>query len=711
MTIFTLISIIPIDMSKFKFAFTNIFLWLGIISSCLLIENHAFLTATPTDKLPDVYFFMLFALALSSYVVLYIFEHVYNKTKVDLILVGILSILLTSGVLAIWLFKDINFFPDDPSKVISLSYMERIRLSIGYGMFILTTYSILFIFNKNRFSLRSLRFIFIILIGIVYFLIIYSLTAEMPAYISLFRPDMEVIPIESLFWNSNVFAGTLLMGICAAIVLNIVKKNVFSYISIFIFYIEIFLNGSILAIIVATVGIFVYFLVEIFLSMKKHTARSFIFLGVLLLSTVLLICLFALSVAGALGSLSRLLGEVYFDMVRFDYSTFNRRVMTWTYVIQILSGDPLKMAFGCGYDVCNTVINSKIASCLPDGTTSIVSAHNGIMQILLCNGIVGVVIYGLFLFYFIYACIKMMKHDKRFSWLYLTVGMIMLAYSFGESIIFFNCNVQGILVGIAFYLPVIMRYRHIKYSKVRGAIFAIPYNNFAIDNRRVAKITGFFIMSLICTLSPILFMESVRYNALLFKYLLMVEACLIIAWIFLPYLVCQWHKDTKLKHFKLRFTLNLLFIVVLFSGTYILYYIFDVDYNANYVYAIPAILCGVLLIDAIYYSIIRKPSFKDFASPFVGFVQMSIQGALVSVGGTILLLHFYQSVFDNGLLIYIIVAVFSLLVYYAINLLIMSKEMKYNVEYMNNIYLTFVKRQYLLENTPRKEKKKNVKRR
>ena len=273
MTIFTLISIIPIDMSKFKFAFTNIFLWLGIISSCLLIENHAFLTATPTDKLPDVYFFMLFALALSSYLVLYIFEHVYNKTKVDLILVGILSILLTSGVLAIWLFKDINFFPDDPSKVISLSYMERIRLSIGYGMFILTTYSILFIFNKNHFSLRSLRFIFIILIGIVYFLIIYSLAAEMPAYISLFRPDMEVIPIESLFWNSNVFAGTLLMGICAAIVLNIVKKNVFSYISIFIFYIEIFLNGSILAIIVATVGIFVYFLVEIFLSMKKNIPR------------------------------------------------------------------------------------------------------------------------------------------------------------------------------------------------------------------------------------------------------------------------------------------------------------------------------------------------------------------------------------------------------------------------------------------------------
>ena len=129
-------------MGKLKFTLSNIFLWVGILVSCVLLENTSFLTPVQNAPLADSYFYMLFGIGLFAYAVLFIFEHIRNKTKVDIVLLVGLTIFFICGSLAIWLFKDTTIKDIE----VAIDTPTKIRYNICLLMFVLTIYSIFFIF-------------------------------------------------------------------------------------------------------------------------------------------------------------------------------------------------------------------------------------------------------------------------------------------------------------------------------------------------------------------------------------------------------------------------------------------------------------------------------------------------------------------------------------------------------------------------------------
>ena len=165
MTFVFFVRIIYIQMGKLRFTFTNIFLWVGVVASILLMENVAFLTHEPNGPLSDKYFFMLAIVAVLGYLAMFFFEHRMNKTKVDIVLLIILVAFLTCGLVAIWTYKDMEFtYLDSSIHVLSYSLMEKVRFSIAFTMFIVTIYSVLFIFSKNTITSRKMIWIYIIII-------------------------------------------------------------------------------------------------------------------------------------------------------------------------------------------------------------------------------------------------------------------------------------------------------------------------------------------------------------------------------------------------------------------------------------------------------------------------------------------------------------------------------------------------------------------
>lgn len=694
MTFTQLTDIIRIDMSKFKFTFTNIFLWVGIISSALLIENVAFLTSNPTGPLPDTYFYMLFVLAMSSYLCVFLFEHIYNKTHVDYFLVGILTIFLVTGVVAISAFKKTNFFPDNPEMAISFTMWEQVRLCLAFFDFIVTLYAILFIFNKNHFSIRSLWFLYVIVMGIAYFTMAYSFIAETQAYADLFTGKNMEPDIKSVFWNTNMYSGMLLMGMGAAMVLNIIKKNVFSYVSIVIFWIELLIACSVLNVIIGTFFLLIYFLIEIVISSKRYPRRSFLFFALYLLFLTTLICLFAFSIPDMLGPVSKFFIHVYQEILNLNYSTFSNRTVTWGCAMSLLMADPFKLAFGYGYGIAPKILPSYMEAV---GINPVNTTHNGAIQIFLNYGIVGIIVYSLFFIYFIYSGIRLLKGNRRTSLIFMLVGLVLIGYSIGESVIYYNSNVQGLLVGTVFYLPLIMKYKHARHKEVERSIFAEPYNNFALDTKHVVSIASTFIMSLLCAFTPIFFFACTSGNRFFYSIALSVEISLAGGWLLLPYLVGQWHKDTDIRHFWIRFILNVLFIGITFGSCLLLYFNFEVSDKYLFRFMIPTFFVGIILIDAIYYSIIRKASFKDYLATFKIFWNSCPIATVISVAGGILLMYFYRGALEHSYLTYLITGVYIALLFYSVNFLYMFKDFRYNVEYINNVYLTHIKRQILIE--------------
>ena len=632
MTTTCFIRTIFIRMGKLKFTFTNIFLWLGVLASALLIENVAFLTDNPTGPLSDKYFYMFFVVAMIAYIGLYFFEHIFNKMKVDLLLIAVLGIFLGGGLVSIWLFKEMTF--ESTSGIITLDYSlsEKIRLSIAFFTFVLTVYTLLFVFSKNTITGRAMLWVYIILILVGYASIIYSLIKEFDQYQRLFTGDSLNISVKSFFWNSNMFAGNLLMAICASMILNSYKPNIFSPISAFIFGFIIVLTCSLTSIIIAAIVVPLYFIASLVSDYKKHPRFNFFLVGFYIVFATTMLCLYAVAIEGKMGPISYFFMRVHKEIENTNYSTFSSRVPIWEGAISLLKQDPIKLAFGYGFGINKDVISNWAIS---TGHGHIASTHNGAIQVFFNYGIVGVSVYGLFLLYFLYSLIRLFKKHKYFSFIFLLSGLCMLGYAVGESVIFYNSNVQGLIVGTLFYLPAIMAYRHERKKDVVISVKTRPYSWASMKDSLVVKTVAITILSIICALVPFIFSNLVKENEFYYKTLLTVIFSLVAAWLTLPYLFYLWHNDTTLKHFRIRAILNLFFLALFIAGSVGAYYILRRDIEGSYIYYFPIAVFVINLIDIAIYSAIKKPSFKVCLSTFVALFKTSIIGVITSLSASL----------------------------------------------------------------------------
>ena len=322
------------------------------------------------------------------------------------------------------------------------------------------------------------------------------------------------------------------------------------------------------------------------------------------------------------------------------------------------------------------------------------SAHSGYMQILMNFGLVGVLIYGAFLVYYIYCFIRLVKNHLRFAILYLLIGVSMSVYAITESVIFFNPNTQGILVGIAFYLPMINRWKHIKHHELGDEVLKVEHPQ-VMEPTLLCKSIAKIIMSLIAVMASMFVFTRITNNEH-YKYLLInILVLLFICLCTLPSIISSLSVKRSRKAFIANTVVNLLLV---FGGFTLLTYFYlnkslAVSNEAIWVY--PIILAIVLFGEVVIFSVGKRRTFKDYLTTYVGATKNSAMGVLGVALIAIITLFVIDKMDTRSLLTYLIYPVIGLVVYYLFSYIVPFKDSKEIVNHYNNLALYSLKKDVL----------------
>ena len=672
-------------MGKLKFTLSNIFLWLGLIASCLIFENVSFLSNN-TKGMADLHFYMLFAFTSICYITYFVLDFVCNRSRVDYVLLGILLIGLGAGLAGIWLMKDFSLTGINTYSF-TINTSDKLRQSFSLLTFIVSVYALLFVFNKNYPSFRKLPILFIIVMALCYIAIIYALCTEMWKVTFNLQLDYR-IAITSFFWNDNMFCGVLLMGILCAIGLNYFKKNVLSYISIFGFFAIILLVGSLTSTLVSTVTIVIYFLVEIVLTIKKNAKKGMTFLIIYLAILVSLVLFFAISLAFDFGQLSNFCRYFAANFGNANYKTLSLRTITWGHTINYLGSNPLQLIFGVGFDNSPSIVNGFWYA-FEEKDLIISSTHSGYYQILMNFGIVGLAIYGLLVFYYFYSAIKLIKYDTRFAFLYLLIGMSMFAYAVMESVILFNPNAMGIVVGVLFYLPVLNKYKHLKHRNLGDDVIEIEKPS-RMDITLVNKSLARLFMGLIAVACAFFIFPVIRDNESLRYLLVNIVVVLVLCLLTIPFIVSCFAKIKNKAIFILTSTINVLGLLTMTGCLMAMQYISPNFMGGGLEWLIPSILFLALAAETLFAFISSKRSFKEYLTGLLGASKLAFMGLIGMIIASVIC-YLYIDKFELSPMTFIIFAAGILLIYYVFSLSIPFKDSKLIYNHYNSLGISSLK--------------------
>ena len=682
-------------MGKLTFTLSNILFWISLIASCLLLENVAFLTNNSKGGLNDTYFFMFFALAIVGYIAYFIIEHVKNHASIDFFLLGVLVILFGCSLIAVWNLKSVEIDGRNLTTPIiySQDVWQQTKHSLSLLVFVMTLYSILFYFNKNYPSVRKVQVLFVLIMVITYASIIYSLVFESSSYAYFFsHVTSRGLFVKSFFWHSNMFSGMILMGLASAIGLNVFKKNVFSYISIFAFFFMSVLVGAMTVILIAMLAIAGYFLFEIIMRIRKQTKVGIVLLGTYIGLIVTLFVLYAAGIQGYLGSFSYFCKSLHTNIKNSNFNTYTGRTTIWNSSLEFISDKPLNIAFGFGFRNSNPIIGDIFTSTVK--SVSQLSVHSGYLQIFMNFGLVGVIAYLGFLVYYIYCFIRLLKNHLRYAILFFFIGLMFIAYSFTESVIFFNPNTQGILVGVAFFLPMVNRWKHIKHRQLGDDVLKVEHPQVLAPTllcKSIAKI----IMSLIAVTAAMFVFSAATENEHI-KYLLVnIIVLLFICLCTLPSIISSMSIKRSRKAFIANTAVNLLLV---FGAFALLTYFnlnksLEVSTSAKWVY--PIILTIVLIGEVIIFSVGKRRTFTDYLHTYTGASKNSAMGVLGVALIALITLFVMDKIDTRSALTYVIYALFCMVFFYLFSYFIPFKDSKEIVNHYNNLALYSLKKDVL----------------
>ena len=679
-------------MGKLKFTLSNILFWVAIIASCLLLENVAFLSSDLTGGLDNTSFFLLFALAMVGYGFYFAIERIKNKVKLDYPLISALGTGFICALISILSFRSISFDSSDPAFAFSYSVdsWNQFKQILSLLVFLVSLYAVLFNFNKNYPSIRKLSLLFIIIMVICYVSIVYSLIAERTLYEAIFKNVETTIEMKSLFWNQNMFAGFLLMGIAASMGLNYFKKNPFSYISIPFFFVFIIFTGSLTSILIAIIGSMIYFIIEIAFTIKKKIALGILFLGILLIVSLGAYILFACATQVDMGNFSTFCNYLKQKIVAADYQTFTNRTFLWKASFELLKEHPLNLIFGFGFRNSQIILGGyKSADMLVEFAP--ISAHSGYVQVLMNFGLVGLTFYAGFIAYYFYCFVRLLKKDTRFALIYLIIGLIFLGYASMESVIFFNPNVQGMLVGILFFLPMINRYKHLKHHELADEIVPVEKPEL-MDEDLVTKSMAKVFMGLTVAACSLFAFAEVRNNEFARYLVLNLVLVFVLFALCFPFIIsCQSMHKGRLPYIAV-IAINATIVVGFFTFLVVRHYVKPdvVSDGAKWVYFI--LLAIVMVSEVLFLAIYKKKSLKDYLLTFDGLGKLSFMG-IAGVALTCIVILFAQNKINGTPLTLIAFPVLTLVIFFICSYIIPFNDTKAIVEHYNDIAIHSLKRE------------------
>ena len=452
-------------MGRLRFTLTNIMFWIVLMLSCFLAENYALFTDTPRtgfDSFP--LYFLTFAI-IGLLVFYYITEHKKNGLTFDKIL---LPAFIMIGALLIWtVFRqgDRTFtnWAGNGTLNITFTFGDRMLAALQVVIWLAVLYAIVFVYNRYRLNLESYRWIPKVYIIIVLLLCLIDLFYEWDIIAGIFAGTYTGSGIEFIFGNQNVWALVLFSGMLTGLILSYKRFSWYYFSTMIAIFLYMIFTTSATSIYISLLVIALYPAYEIYKAIRKDKNRGLKILIVYVSIWTVVIGLVALFINIGVPIFANFWAFVDKSLLHKDFLTITGRTEIWTHIIDLLKQNPLDFIFGLGHQT-----GSKIFQTYNAGAYPVKSAHNGIMEVFLRYGLLGVIIYsGILLLVFFCLVLHTRQKRYRFVIIYGLAYLALLSHSVAESTNFFTPNVGGVYFGMFFLLPILNILQNKKFKELK----------------------------------------------------------------------------------------------------------------------------------------------------------------------------------------------------------------------------------------------------
>ncbi len=677
-------------MGRIRFALSGTLFWVILLLSIFFCENVPLLSVSKIGF--DTFtFFFISGLIVGLLLVYYFIEHTKNKLKIDFVLLPILLIFLACGIIAIWVVPEVNTIDNvliDPSLTSELvvSTSDKLHATIQFSIAVIVIYTLIFVNSRTQFRYTKIMWFAYIFVAYTLLTCLLTFPLNMDAYKSLINEGKETADgVCSIYHNVNMFAGALFIGMFACAFINLKKGRWLSYFLMLVFYVQMFFTGCTTTLALSTVFLPIYYLVEIIRSYRQHPIRNTFVSIFYIAAFVGVFLLYHYASSGAIPKLNGLVKYLNENIVNKNLETFTGRTDVWKQAWHIISSNQTTLIFGHGYNIGTMFLKSSFAL----RGVNLLSCHNGLLEVMLSYGIIGLSLYGLAILYFIYCCIRLMiRKEHKIAWYSLITVIFLLTRSMFESFYFFSMSVEGITTTFLFVLPVIVMHKQYKHPKLQKEVATANVWQKGINHNYLARLLTSFCVFVLLMIG-VCFMTRWTYESDSLKPLLLY--ILFATLIFLPltpYLLSLFYKKSTLRRFFIRIIIHTLILGgleygVYALGTYVLKFT-KVNYYFNYIFVF--VLYELILL--IVYGVIKKGSFKEwFVNLIRGlFVTTQMAPILTFVfGGIPIILCANAGLLDN--LSLLMMMIMCGCIYYLIVLFAPFKENMYMLQDLNDTAL------------------------
>lgn len=484
-------------MGKIRYTLTYIIFWFIIVFSCLFVENFALFSSSPMAGFSFDSKLLLSIFVIILLVIYYFLEYKHNQIRFDKILFPIIGAVTLLFIITNVLQGNREFINGETSNyvLVEITAKDKLISTIEIIVWGAVIYGILFTFNRYHLAFKSLKWLLLACVFLVFACTIIDVFLEIDTIKAIFEGTNTGNGLHFILYNSNLWGSTVMVALISTMMLNIKKFNIFYYIIMIYFVVFNIFTSCATTIFISFAVLLCYTFFEIFALFKKDVKMGVFWLLAYLTFLIGVGLVMATLIRSGDNPVANFWKFVDIHVLQADFATFTSRTKIWQAAFDLLKENPRDFVFGLGFKSANTYFTEYYRVFVEAGFL-VRSTHNGFVEIMLRHGIVGLILYVGALGVCAYAFVKMLFKKKiRAFFLYgISFGAI-LTHSMMESTMFLSTNVNGAYLTVVFFVPVISEIQDKKIEKMFKDI-----NNVKLPNKGSAVLSD-----ISTTLSTILF--------------------------------------------------------------------------------------------------------------------------------------------------------------------------------------------------------------
>ena len=386
--------------------------------------------------------------------------------------------------------------------------------------------------------------------------IIYSISTEFTTLKGIFVSEgTDLVGLSSFFHNENLFAMFILYAIFGCFILNFYHTRPHNYILIAGLFFYMTLTTCAATFFVGLCAVIIYIIFDLIRNFKKHWVLTLISAGISTAIIVGAIIFFSTAYSNEISWVKNLFTYIQKEIFSKDFNTFTGRTRIWKDVFDnLINTNLVNLLIGRGYGTSSMFLKGLgLMHSSGSFDRAIISAHNGLINILLNSGLIGLGLYAILILLVAFTCIYLL-FKKKVN-LSITFGLIIcgvLAHSLLESVAFYSTSMVNMLVTIMFTCPLFNCARGVFKPKLVNQVKNGDYAYSKMQYRKLRRFISVVIISLIIPCVTLLTSLMTYQHKEMLNTVLTILVVLAISLIFVPQLITMFYKDSSRKRFIFR---------------------------------------------------------------------------------------------------------------------------------------------------------------